>query len=866
MNRPIRILLVEDQPADAELITRALQRAGTELKAQRVESRDELLKALRRFGPDIVLSDFTLPGFDGLEALELVREKDPGLPFVFVSGTLGEDRAIEALKRGATDYILKNNLNRLPSAVRRALDEAANRRAMQAAEEELRSSARRLRDIVEASQDWIWELDAAGRFTFSNGTVQNILGYRPEEILGHEFDELLHPDDGWRRPSLLPDTVAGEDSIRGVRARWLHRDGTVRWLERSATVVREGPAVVGYRGNDRDVTLRLAQEARIARLNRGQLLLTSVNAAVARARERAALLQEICRLAVERGGYARALVALHDGPDPDLRPVAWHGTLEGALDTLLLPLQARPSRAEAPLAQTALLTRRAAWIAHLGPPAGKDEVTANATLRALGVQSLAVLPLHNDSETLGVLSLESREPDVFDSEELQVLGEIAAEVVQSLQTIRREETLHFLSWYDPLTQLARRELFCERLALICSEPETPGAVIVLELQDIGLVNDTFGRNVGDEMLRIAANRLRLHLGNPDRLAYLGGGTFAVALSGSDAEPGGIAQVRNRLHEIFSESMHVGEREVDMQVRTGIARHPQDADSPATLVQHAETALRRAKIMGLDDYDYTVTLNQELAERLLTGQRLHRALAQQQYLLHYQPIVDLESGRVVGTEALLRWTDPPRGMVSPDSFIPLLEESGHIVDVGQWVLDRVARDAETLQRAGLSGLRLAVNISPLQLRRPDFVERVLHAAAETENRGAVLEIEITESMLMQDLDASVDKLAELRRAGIVVSIDDFGTGYSSLALLARLPIDCLKIDRSFITPLASDGASMTVVQTVIALARSFNLRTTAEGVENPEQLALLKLLKCDHGQGYHFGRPAPLEQLLEKIAP
>jgi len=863
MPQTIKLLLVEDQEVDADLITRALKRAGAQLDTRRVDTQVELRSLLHEFDPHIVLSDFTLPGFGGLEALEIVREHDPGLPFVFVSGTLGEDRAIDALKRGATDYVLKNSLGRLPSAVRRALDEAANHRARVQAEKELQSNARRLSDIVEASQDWIFELDAEGRFTFSNGSVRALLGREPEEVIGVGFVTLLHPDDRLRAPLLLPEFDRGEHAVRGRRARWVHLDGSSRWLESSATVVTQGTALAGYRGNLRDVTRQLEHEAHIARLNRVQVLLSSVNAAVARIHDEGELLQEICRLAVERGGYARAIVALQDAPGADLRPVAWNSSLTGGIETLMLPLGLRASRDETSLAATALGSGKPALADDLDPGA-TGRIRHQKSLRELGVRAMAVLPLPGDPRALGVLSLESREPSVFDSEEMNLLTQVAAEISQALQHFAREETLHFLSWYDPLTQLARRELFCERLALLCGGTDGSAAVVALDLETIGMVNDSLGRETGDELLRVVARRLRTRMGNADRLAHLGGGTFAIALSGADAEGAGLVQARDQLREAFEEPFRIADREIDMQIRTGVARYPQDASSATALVQNAETALRRAKATGLDDYDYTVTLNEQLARSLLINQRLHRALAQSQFLVHYQPIVELETQAVVGAEALLRWRDPERGLVPPNEFIPLLEQSGQIVDVSQWVLEQVARDARLMTRGTTRRLHLAVNISPLQLAREDFVTRLVQVAGEIDRHRAQLEIEITESMLMQDLDVSIAKLAELRAAGIRVSIDDFGTGYSSLAMLARLPIDCLKIDRSFISPLAEEPASMTVVSTVIGLARSFRLKSVGEGVETEEQLKLLKLMKCDLGQGYLFGRPAPLEELLELL--
>ncbi|MET0293332.1 MAG: EAL domain-containing protein [Steroidobacteraceae bacterium] len=862
MAEPIRILMVEDQEADAELIRRALLLSGTRLDTRRVDSQAALLSHLEDFRPDIVLSDFTLPGFGGLEALDLVRAHDAALPFVFVSGTLGEDRAIAALKRGATDYVLKQSLARLPSAVMRALDEAANQRARVAAENEARRNARRLHDIVEASQDWIWELDLRSTFTFSNNAVQSVLGLPPEAILGRHFATLLHPDDRPRAAMLLPDRSRGEVAVRGRRARWLREDGSERWLESSATLVLQNGELAGYRGNLRDVTRQLEHEAHIARLNRVQVLLSSVNAAVARIPDQGGLLQEICRLAVERGGYARAIVALQDAAGAQLRPVAWNSSLSAGIETLTLPLSLRTHREETNVAVEALRTGKPAHADDLGRPDPLMPVRHQRALSAIGIRSLAIVPLIAEPRPLGVLSLESREPTVFDVEVLELRALGAAEIVQSLQHFAREETLHFLSWYDPLTQLARRELFCERLALLCGGGESIAAVIALDVESMGMVNDSLGREAGDEMLRLVASRLRTRLGNADRIAHLGGGTFALALAGSDAEGSGLVQARMQLREVFSEAFSVAGRELDLQIRTGVARYPQDASSATALVQNAETALRRAKATSLEDYDYTVTLNEQLARSLLIGQRLHRALGLNQFLIHYQPIVDLETRAVIGAEALLRWVDPERGLVPPNEFIPQLEQTGQIVDVGQWVLEQVARDSRRLAaQSGGRRLHLAVNISSMQLGRDDFVDRVLQVASDIDGHDAQLHIEITESMLMQDLEVSIGKLAELRASGICVSIDDFGTGYSSLAMLARLPIDFLKIDRSFVSPLSDDSASMTVVSTVISLARSFGLKAVGEGIETEEQLNLLRLMKCDNGQGYLFGRPAPLSELL-----
>jgi EAL domain-containing protein (putative c-di-GMP-specific phosphodiesterase class I) len=290
----------------------------------------------------------------------------------------------------------------------------------------------------------------------------------------------------------------------------------------------------------------------------------------------------------------------------------------------------------------------------------------------------------------------------------------------------------------------------------------------------------------------------------------------------------------------------------------MARFPRDGQSAEALLQNAEMALKRAKESGEKYLHYVKDMNAELLQRLSLEQKLRQALDERQYVLHYQPKVAVESGRIVGVEALLRWHDPDEGLVSPARFIPVLEDSGLIVDVGQWVLEQALADGTRWHAAGAQPVPIAVNVSNHQLRRKDFAETVLRILAAFPNWP--VDVEITESALMDDLVGSARKLNRLKEAGVGIAIDDFGTGYSSLRQLSRLAVDSLKIDRSFIVGLASDPADMTIVSTIISLARAFDLTAVAEGVETHEQLKLLRLLKCHQIQGYLIAKPMPAEAL------
>ncbi|HET9404040.1 MAG TPA: GGDEF domain-containing phosphodiesterase, partial [Burkholderiales bacterium] len=322
-----------------------------------------------------------------------------------------------------------------------------------------------------------------------------------------------------------------------------------------------------------------------------------------------------------------------------------------------------------------------------------------------------------------------------------------------------------------------------------------------------------------------------------------------------------SRVINGLNEPYSIAGH----ELRVPLKAGIAVYPGDGENAAALYTNAEAALRKAKEKGERFLFYASEMNARVAEHLKLENDLRNALLKEQYVLHYQPKFDLASGQMAGMEALIRLKHPVRGLVSPAEFIPLLEETGMILEVGRWALRRAALEHGAWRAQGYRPPRVAVNVSLVQLRRRDFVEDVKDALAGMSGAGECVDIEITESMLMEDIEGSIDKLNALRGAGLQIALDDFGTGYSSLSYLARLPINSLKIDRSFIVQMPKSPEQMAIVSAVISLARALNLKVVAEGVETHEQANLLRLLRCDEVQGYLFGRPMPPEE-LEKLLP
>jgi EAL domain-containing protein (putative c-di-GMP-specific phosphodiesterase class I) len=366
--------------------------------------------------------------------------------------------------------------------------------------------------------------------------------------------------------------------------------------------------------------------------------------------------------------------------------------------------------------------------------------------------------------------------------------------------------------------------------------------------------------VGDRLIESIAVRLKQAHTDPESLAHFGGGTFAIRLEniGDAGDTGRLSQ--NVAAQLFVEPFSIEGQELRPSIRSGIAFYPHDAKSADTLVQNAEAALKAARETNEKYALYGLLPHRPTTRSVALEARLAGALERSEFLLHYQPKIHIASGRIEGFEALLRWQDAQEGLVPPSLFVPLLERSGAIVEVGEWVLLQALRDLRAWLAAGLEPGRIAVNVSPLQLRRRDFVDKVIRSIKPTIKNPSGIDIEITESMLMQDIELSIRKLATLREAGIGVAIDDFGTGYSSLRLLARLPVNTLKIDRSFVQNIADTPNVLTLVSTVISLARAFGMRTVAEGVETREQLRILRQIDCDEAQGYLFAPPAPASEI------
>ena len=603
---------------------------------------------------------------------------------------------------------------------------------------------------------------------------------------------------------------------------------------------------------------RKLAEARVKRLNRVYAVLSGISTAIVRTLDRRELFEEACRIAVEHGKLRMACIGLLDANGVDVTPVARAGFDDGYLDRVRLTarkddpdaclLVARAIRENVPLICNDIATdaRMVRW--------------REAALQR-GYRSLVVFPLHVADKLAGLLLLYAPDRDFFDTEEMLLLAEVAGDLSFALDHIEKAERLDYLAYYDVLTGLPNRALFHDRANQLLHAARrrdgTKIALVVLDLERFRTVNETFGRVAGDAVLKQVAERLSAGRLGPDHLARIGGDTFAAVLGDLAKEQEALNFVEKRIVDALHEPITLDGQELRVSARAGIALFPADGADVDALFRNAEAALKKAKLSGDRYLFYTPELNARAAERLSLENRLRRALEHGELALHYQPKIDLTTGRICGLEALMRWDDPDSGPVPPVKFIPVLEETGLILEAGQWALERAVADSGAWRAKGLPAPRISVNVSALQLRQKDFVATVERAA-----RGAagVLDLEITESLIMQDIEANIEKLKAVRDMGIGVAIDDFGTGYSSLSYIAKLPIDTLKIDRAFILNLARNPGDVGIVTTIISLAHSLKLKVVAEGVETQEQAKLLRLLKCDEMQGYLFSPAVPAGQV------
>ena len=429
-----------------------------------------------------------------------------------------------------------------------------------------------------------------------------------------------------------------------------------------------------------------------------------------------------------------------------------------------------------------------------------------------------------------------------------------------------ESVINHLIHYDTLTGLPNRELFqthIEDAIATKTENHQQLALIVLDLNNLKSINSSLGRQVGDLLLKKVAQRLNTYLSEDDILARFGGDEFAI-LRSNITDSDSLISLSNSLLESLSQPFSLYGKKIHCDAKIGITIYPFDGVTVQQLLQNADTAIHQAKQQELNTYQfYSQDISNKLKRTLAIKENLRYALQKKEFSIHYQPRIEIATGNLVGVEALLRWNNPELGWVSPNEFIPIAEETNLIMPIGEWVLRNACLQNKAWQEAKLSPLRISVNLSACQFKQKDLLKTIDRIIDETGIDTAYLELEITESILVEDIEKAILILWELKRKGISIALDDFGTGYSSLSYLQKLPINTLKIDRSFVTNLASSPDDiLAIAKAIIALAQSLELNITAEGVETKAQFEYLKAQGCNEVQGYYFAKPLPVEVLQD----
>jgi len=734
----------------------------------------------------------------------------------------------------------------------------------------LRRSEERFRQLAENIQDVFFIFSAyTAENIYLSPAFERIWGRKPNLDDPLDWTRSIHADDR----QLVLDHVKRSASVTvsdDLEYRIVLPSGQIRWMLARHFAVRDSQGVA-YRvvAVATDVTERKHAEEKIQHLNRVYAVLSGINSLIVRALTREELFTEACRLAVTHGDFQLAWIGVLDAELGHLVPVAWAGDCSYV--------------AEAGQAATALPYARdrfiSAAVRSQQPQICNDlvfndgDMLFGSEMIAHGCRSLVTLPLIDQGAAVACLILVSNQRESFDVSEMRLISELAGDISFALDHLDKAAKLNYLAYYDALTGLANRTLFLERLAQhigAAVRGDSQFLVVIADPERFDTINNAYGRKKGDELLKAIAGRFAQCIGDPNAVARVGPDHFAAIIPFSGEAEVIVSAFEHRYQAWLGAPFPIGGGELRISARAGIALYPLDGADADTLLKNAEAALKKAKTSGDKFVFFTKEISEKVAERLALETQLRRALENQEFVLHYQPQVDVDTRSLVGVEALMRWASPQLGLVSPIRFIGLMEETGMIIEAGAWALGQASEDRASWIRLGLEAPRVAVNVSSVQLSKADFVPVLTDAIGRAGGSHARLgdagiDIEVTESLLLERAEANIAKLQEIRALGISIAIDDFGTGYSSLNYLAKLPVASLKIDRTFTAAMLDDPSIMTLVSTMITLAHALKLKVCAEGVESEEEAKILRLLRCDQMQGYLIGHPMPLAAMTQYIA-
>lgn len=890
------ILVVDDTPASLKLLSDLLKAEGYEVRSA-ISGELAIASAIDN-PPDLMLLDILMPDMGGFEVCRRLKANAATrqVPIIFVSALSETDEKVQGFALGAVDFVAKPyQRDELLARVRTHLEIVSLRNHLEELVEErnseLRQSQKRLqtslresmlanahlRTLVQTIPDLVWLKDPNGVYLACNRQFERFLGIPEAEIIGKTDYDFAPKEaaDSFRAndiKALSANTPCANEEVlqfaengyRGVfetlKTPMFDQDGTL----------------IGVLGIARDISEHKLAEAKIQRHVQLYAALSQGNKIIAQSGNEGELFLRICRAAVELGGMSMAWIGLVDATHNGIQPVASFGQGTQILDRLEFALVADHRLGNSP---TSVAIRQASpyWCQDfLNDP-------LNMPWRELGAQAgwaaSASLPLRRDNEVIGAFVLYAGEINAFDAEACDLLTEMSRDINFALDNFSRvqaqkqaEAEIERLAFYDPLTHLPNRRLLYDRLQQAVANNARRGnhvAALFIDLDNFKTLNDTRGHTTGDQLLVEVARRLEACLREGDTVARLGGDEFVVVLNGlhnDAAQAAGQAKiVGDKILSAMEQPFHLENYQHRCSASMGIGLF-HDADTTAEdILKCIDTALYQAKRDGRNSLSfYDPAIQARLEARAALENDLRQALDDNQFQLYYQMQVDTHRG-VLGAEVLIRWLHPGRGLLPPGEFIPLAEETGLILPIGMWVIETACAQLKAWEhRPRFADLQLAVNVSAPQFHQTDFVTHIRHTLQRYQLHPNRLKLELTESLVLNDIDDTIIKMHQLREIGIHFSMDDFGTGYSSLYYLSKLPIDQLKIDRSFVQNIGITQNDGVIVQTIIGMAESLGIESLAEGVETTEQLAFLAQHGCHFYQGYLFSKPVPLDQFETQL--
>jgi diguanylate cyclase (GGDEF)-like protein/PAS domain S-box-containing protein len=715
-----------------------------------------------------------------------------------------------------------------------------------------------LQTLIDWLPDNLWVKDAKSRFVISNKITATRMGLAgPEDLLGKTDLELLPPEIAQKFFADEQKIIQSGQPMLDMEEYVLDASGRKTWILTTKVPLRnDRNEIFGVAGISRDITERTLADA----LRDGQ---SDILQMIAMSAPLGSVLDHLMRLVESQliGIFGSVLLLDNDGLH--LR----HGAAPSLPEAYTKAVDGVRIGPKVGSCGTAVYRREAVIVADiLSDPLWDDyrELAAQYDYRSCWSTPI----LSHQGDVLGVFAMYSmsvREPTLI---ELRLIDTIIRIAGIAIERKHAEDRIQFMANHDALTGLPNRTLLKDRLeqALLHAQRYDRWVTVVfIDLDNFKFVNDSLGHNAGDELLKVVADRMVESVRETDTVVRLGGDEFVVLLVDQPKNADIVTATLQKLRSAIAEGVRIEGHDLRVTGSIGIANYPNNGTDADALLASADAAMYRAKEIGRDNFQfYTPELNTKVHEKFLLQEELRNAVTRSEFVLSYQPQVDLRTGHIFAVEALIRWQHPTQGVVSPVKFIPMAEESGLIVPIGDWVLREACRQNKAWQDAGLPLVTMCVNVSARQFREKSLIGAVVNALSESGLDARYLELELTESLIMQDVEQAVATMKELQRLGVQLSIDDFGTGYSSLAALKTFPVARLKIDKSFIDDLPSNENDRAVASAVILLGQKLNLRVIAEGVETDEQVAFLRENNCDEMQGYHFSKPIPPQEIARML--